>query len=684
MNLGSKVMRIWSDSKALSKVALMLWCLFGFTGLLGGEAFASSRKALIVANSRYTNTTFLPNPTNDAVLLGERLATLGFQVDLLQDLTAKQFSTRFAEFVETLDSDTEVLFYYAGHGIRYQDENLLVGVDARLANEAAIQAETFPMSKIVDGLERRARASLLFWDACRKNPLATGPFYSDPAQVPGRAGNTLIMFSASPGQDAVDGAGRNSPFAQALARHLNDPDEIETVIKRVSLDVWNMTRSQVPSRQSTLTEDFYLNEKPGQVQRAEVSIQNVLRQNQTVTKPPVKRRDYLIQGTDMVISLQPGPNRGFNAEPPINVAMKIKLSNTTTIRKIRASPDGKVLALGGDDGIIRIVSLNTFAVVANIKAHEGRIGDLDFTPDGRTLLSVGWDGHARLWRVDTGKLVSEVMSLSGKRLYSGRINPQFPDRFVLMGGSDGFLYAADLKRNQIVTQQKFHDGPVYAVAYQPKGKGTFLSAGGDGLVKIRLPEGKRFAFNADDDAGSHRAPVQAEYDPTGTLIFTSGSDRKIRLWDARNLSSRTPLRVLEGHTKYVLATSPSSTGKWLASGGGDKAVVVWSLETGKLISRLLGHTADVEAVSFTPDGRFLISSSEDNSVRIWSLDNQETLVRMFFQKGTADFVGLTFDNRIFGERDSDLVVVRVDGRELSLQEDNHVTYIGRGISISEY
>ena len=76
--------------------------------------------------------------------------------------------------------------------------------------------------------------------------------------------------------------------------------------------------------------------------------------------------------------------------------------NATVIRRIRVSPDGKLLALGGDDGVIRIMSLSTFAVIQSIKAHDGRISDLDFTPDGSELLSVGRDGGAHLWRVRDG------------------------------------------------------------------------------------------------------------------------------------------------------------------------------------------------------------------------------------------------------------------------------------------
>ena len=255
----------------------------------------------------------------------------------------------------------------------------------------------------------------------------------------------------------------------------------------------------------------------------------------------------------------------------------------------------------------------------------------------------------------------------------------FPERYVLMGDRNGFLYARDLKRNRFITHAKYHNGPVLAVSYQPNGKGTYLSAGGDGHLNIRLPEGRRIDVTADD-----KALFEAGYDPTGQYIYTAGKSRKIKIWDSRNILSA-PAKNLEGHKKYVLTASASITGGMLASGGGDKVVNIWSLATGQLKARLVGHTTDVETVAFTPDNRFVISSSEDKSLRIWSLNNRETLIRVFFQNDGKHYVGLTYDNRIFGEPNSQLITVRVDGKEVA-QEDRkrYISYLGREISIKEH
>jgi len=60
-------------------------------------------------------------------------------------------------------------------------------------------------------------------------------------------------------------------------------------------------------------------------------------------------------------------------------------------------------------------------------------------------------------------------------------------------------------------------------------------------------------------------------------------------------------------------------------------------------------------------------------------------VRIFFQNGGQHFVGLTNDNRAFGDWDAGLLTVRIDGRDIPLEEyKRYVSYLGRGISIKEY
>ncbi len=664
------------------------------------DSAVAKRMALVVANVDYLHTPVLANPAHDTDLIVRKLEQLEFKVEHKKNLDAKQFLKAIEDFSSSLDKESEALLYYAGHGLQYKEQNYLVGVDATLKSEAALPFETFRLDSILNQLEAHAGTSIVFWDACRNNPLADELLRSistitpnpllvvrgGAAPQPQRRGNTLIVFSAEPGKFALDGRGELSPFAEALGKHIATPDvEIEVMLKRVTEDVITSTKNyQLPQRLSQLTREFYFNRQSSAERAYKEESARIAAKVEQLNQRPSPIKHFSIIGTHQVAvspSSQRTPTRdaGQNDFRQPNVMVAVNFLESTVIRKVRIAADGQLLALGGDDGVIRIVNVDTFEVVRTIHAHKDRISDLDFSPDGKILLSAGRDGYVRFWRTATGAVAREQLSVAGSVPYSAKFNAtSFPGRFVLMGDRAGNLVAWDLKNNDhMLTHQKFHTGPVLSVAYQPHGAGTFLSAGGDGFLKIRWPDGRRSSIHA------HDGPIfQAGYSARGTFIYTLGTDRKIRIWNSKLMTSEHPNAVLEGHLKYVLAGDISSNQQILASGGGDKALNLWNIQSRELIGRMTGHTSDIEAIAFTPDNKFIISTSEDKSIRVWSVDNREELVRMFFKKDTDKFAGVTFENQIFGDRDSGLLSTYVDGHATSsIDSGGAVEYIGRGIAI---
>ena len=82
-----------------------------------------------------------------------------------------------------------------------------------------------------------------------------------------------------------------------------------------------------------------------------------------------------------------------------------------------------------------------------------------------------------------------------------------------------------------------------------------------------------------------------------------------------------PLAVLErelvGHEHWVRTIAVSPNGQWAASGGSDKTIKIWDLETGKCRASLKGHKDKVNCVAISADGQQLVSAGNDSLVRIW-------------------------------------------------------------------
>jgi tRNA A-37 threonylcarbamoyl transferase component Bud32 len=105
--------------------------------------------------------------------------------------------------------------------------------------------------------------------------------------------------------------------------------------------------------------------------------------------------------------------------------------------------------------------------------------------------------------------------------------------------------------------------------------------------------------------------------PDGKRLFSVGSDKAIKVWDAE---AGKEITTLFGHGDEVTCLALSADGKRLYSGSADKTIKVWDLEAGKEILTLRGHQQGVRVLALAPDGRRLFSASAFGGVKAWDLE----------------------------------------------------------------
>ena len=242
--------------------------------VLSTAARAGSRVALVIGNSAYQHTGKLENPKNDATDMAAVLTTYGFQVITGFDLNKTSLERKIRDFSVALRGAEVGLFFYAGHGLQVSGQNYIIPVDAELASELSLDFETVSLSLVHRIMERETQTNIVFLDACRDNPLARNLARAmgtrSTAVGRGLAAvelgvGTLISFSTQPGNVALDGTGRNSPFAGALVKHISaSNNDLSALLINVRNDVMRETqRKQVPWEHSALTGQFYFKLQPG-------------------------------------------------------------------------------------------------------------------------------------------------------------------------------------------------------------------------------------------------------------------------------------------------------------------------------------------------------------------------------------------------------------------------------------
>src|SRR6185436_18101951 len=245
-----------------------VWVL-AFLGLLllRADAQTERRVALVIGNGTYEEAGTLTNPVNDASDIAARLKGLGFEVIEGNDLGKRELERKIGEFSDALEGAGAGLFYYAGHGLQVDGRNFIVPVDAKLDEPTKLRLETVQIDDILDIMEQQTTISLVFLDACRNNPFVrklkrtatnrSATALAGLAQFDSTRGS-FIAFSTAPGSVAMDGAGRNSPFAAALLKHIGDPGQsINDLMIAVRRDVVAETGdAQRPWEQGSLLDRF--------------------------------------------------------------------------------------------------------------------------------------------------------------------------------------------------------------------------------------------------------------------------------------------------------------------------------------------------------------------------------------------------------------------------------------------
>jgi WD40 repeat protein len=279
------------------------------------------------------------------------------------------------------------------------------------------------------------------------------------------------------------------------------------------------------------------------------------------------------------------------------------------------SQDGRLLASGGPDNVVKLWNLTTGKEQQTLPGHSGILRRVAFSPDGRLLASGGRDNLVKLWDLTTGKDRYTFRGNQGSILSLAFT----PDAALLASaGDDGTVRLWDLSTGMARFPSRGHSRSVATVAFSPDGR-TLASGSFDHTIRLwDAASGKELRT-----LKGHQWEVSSvAFSPDGQALASGSPDATVILWDPASAENR---RTLEGHTGSVTDVAWSPDSRTLASASVDQSVRLWDPATGKELRTLQGHTAPVLSVAFSPDGRTVAAGSNDETVKRWDAATGEEL-----------------------------------------------------------
>ncbi|MEO1281253.1 MAG: protein kinase [Pseudomonadota bacterium] len=338
--------------------------------------------------------------------------------------------------------------------------------------------------------------------------------------------------------------------------------------------------------------------------------------------PPEDNRPQVASAAfeSTTIAARTTPNRDQSPSQPSQSSVPETQANQT--RVAMASPVASTQSIAPP-------AIERNPLTKAITGHAGAILDTVVTSDERHAITSGEDATVRIWSLPEGE-ISRVIALE----QGPAVTLASQKDWLATGHRGGFINIWDIKTGIKVAGFRRNEADIWALAFTST-EGRLAAAAHDwkiALWDIASPNQPLHIFDAHDSA-----VLSLAISPDGRYLASGGADKRVKLW---NLDTLDAVRTFTRQRDFINTLAFSPDGKTLAAGNLRGDVVIGSSRSRRLSRRMSGHKKSINAVAFAPNGKVLATASDDGTVRIWDVRKRRTLKTLAGHRGKV--AALTF------------------------------------------
>ncbi len=368
------------------------------------------------------------------------------------------------------------------------------------------------------------------------------------------------------------------------------------------------------------------------------------------------------------------------------------LDNKSPAWRLSFSPDGKKIAVGSSDKMVRVYNIENKKLIVTLP-HDEHINDVVFLKD--MLLSSAWGKAVKVWDSQDFHLLSTIPAESINQIVfrDDCLDIATPSR-------KGHIQILNMTQKEVIKEYP-HDTEVFSLDYNSH-TGDIASAAYDktlrvwstSFVKESLAlkssnsrsfdmEKERFFVNHGEKievwdiedkrkvyslSGHKGLVLSILYNPLTKTLISSSMDSSVIFWDVQ---TKKILKTIKGESKWGIKCVLTHNNKKLLIAD-NRTLLIWNFETKELSKGRITSDRQIESMSVHPNNKLLALGTKGNMVKLWDLEKQKLISNLPRHPSSVWAVAFSYTGKILASGSDNLILYDIENEKVILKAETSI------------